>query len=181
MENTLPNKSEFVILDTNMIYHLLNLNNDISKANEARQYLNKLANNDNIAIIPSQAWNEVNIKTENTLIGKNKKNSKEFLRNNNHVYSEATEIVKGYKSIISKIPNVYIDECNPTSKTQENAELNRSKHNLRYADSVIYTLAEEHNINNIVTFDYDYTNINNSSMNIYLDQDNYEKYINLNK
>lgn len=177
-DNNIPIKNDdFILLDTNVIMDITGYRNSTHpRANEVKNFINNMSTNNSIFVIPTKVWEEMNIIVESSIIGNKHKDPNEDL---GILTNNVNTTLSNLKNALNIFPNIYPEPIGSIdSITLAKAEENRVKYGLKWGDATIVAIAQQENIKNILTFDYDYTKVNDSSINILLNSSLYNRFTN---
>lgn len=177
-DNNIPIKNDdFILIDTNVIIDITGYRNSTHpRTIEVKNFINDMAENNSIFVIPTKAWEEMNIILESSIIGNKHKDPNEDL---GALTYNVNTTLSNLKNALNTFPNIYTEPIGSIdSTTLAKAEENRDKYGLKWGDATIVAIAQQENIKNILTFDYDYTKVNDPNINILLNSSLYNKYTN---
>ncbi|MGL5354875.1 MAG: hypothetical protein ACRDA5_16405 [Clostridium sp.] len=156
-QNTLD-KCETIMMDTCTVMKLASGDNDTVN------FANFALNNDIMLCYSTKTIEELQIIQENIEFPKDKRTANLKLNwHLNRSYIKSDRIIK----TVNSLPNMYEEpieyDGNNFTNMAKDAAL---KHNLRWADSVIYTIAKSNEINFIWTHDSDWVNVKDADMTV---------------
>ena len=182
----LPPRNDLVLLDTNVILRLLGYDNKsfIKSQLELKKFITTLALNNNTLLYTVKTAEEISNVMENQFVNKLKsehssKPSKKFIiQNTPNFHNEVEEKVNDIWNKLRIFDHFYdIPIGNIDDGILTSAKRNSVDHKLSIGDAIIYTIAKQESIQNIISCDCDFAQINDAKMNLYLDSNNYTKHI----
>lgn len=172
-------KDDFILLDTNIIIDITGYDNATNpRVQETKDFLTKLSQNNVIGVITTKTWEELNIIVERNIIGNKHKNPNINL---DPLINQVDITMNNIENALNTFPNIYTEPIGSIDvDTLNKSKINRSKFNLRWADSIILAIAQQNEIKNILTMDKDYLKVNDGSINIFVDSHTYSNLSNNN-
>lgn len=161
--NNSLNSCDIVMLDTCVMFNLASSNRDANVTNFAKFALN----NDIMFCYSYKSVEEINIKSQYTTIPRNKRTA---LPQIGKYVADSFNKSEAILNVVNTLPNVYNEPVGSVdADILEKIRNNSLKHNLRWGDAAIYTIAKENGINYIWTMDSDLSRIVDSDMTIITD------------
>lgn len=177
-DNNIPVKdNDFILLDTNVVIDLTGYGNSTSnRAVETVEFMKDMSHRNSIFVVPLKVWEELNIIVERDIIGNQHKNPNVDL---NALTNNVETTLLNLKNSLNIFPNIYPEPIGQIDNNVcQKANENRKKYGLKWGDAIILAIAQEENINNILTFDKDYIKISDPNINILLNSELYNRYSN---
>lgn len=181
----MPPKGEMVLLDTNVFLRLAGHHDRSPKVdvNELHNFIRNASLNGNIFLHTTKTREEVfNViewqEVEKLKPSFNKHTKKKTIINNTPDFYNCVNCeVDNLWRIIGGLQQFYEEPVGSIDfNLLKKAKMNAVNHNLSMADAIIYTIAKEEGIQNIVSCDSDFTTISDPGMTLYLDSKNYTKH-----
>lgn len=155
-------KCEIIMLDTCTMINLA------SGQKDALEFVKFTLNNEIMLCYSSKSVEELNIMKQSKIFPRDKREANKEMDK----FLEQSFLEKdGIINTLNTLGNMYPHPIGSTDGNILNeAELNSTKHKLRWGDAMIYTMAKQNDINCIWTYDQDWKNVNDKDMTVLMEK-----------